>query len=169
MLEVEAQCAQVGGSQKRSVSSSWRRMAECSREYRGPRLRRPASPGRMRLPSCTQQIPDTRGTCWADLVHVSGPGLVEEVVSEDVLLVPELGGDHGPDPRQAVRRPRPVVVQSLDTCHVTHVSRCTRGADLVHVARLVGEVAAEPVVYPRQRPGELPLRPRPQLGHQPVW
>ena len=76
----------------------------------------------------------------AVLVYISCPGLVENIVADNIIKIPHLSRDHFPDLGELVDGPELVVVEVL-----------------VDVAGLVGDVAAEPVLNTSQRPGERSL------------
>ena len=76
----------------------------------------------------------------AVLVYISCPGLVENIVADNIIEIPHLRRDHFPDLGELVDGPELVVVEVL-----------------VDMAGLVGDVAAEPVLNTSQRPGERSL------------
>ena len=82
------------------------------------------------------------------LVYISCPGLIENVVPDNIIKISHLRRDDSPDLCQLVHGPELVVVEVL-----------------IDVTGLVGDVTTEPVLYPSQRPGERSLGANPDIDH----
>ena len=80
------------------------------------------------------------------LVYISSPGLIKDVVANDIFKIFHLRGNDSPDLGQFVHRPELVVVEAL-----------------VDVTGLVGDITTEPVLNPCQWPGKRSLRANPDI------
>ena len=74
------------------------------------------------------------------LVYISRPGLIENIVPDNIIKISQLRRNDSPDLSQFVHGPELVVVEVL-----------------IDVTGFVGDITTEPVLNTRQRPRERPL------------